>query len=499
MTARLPPPKIRLVALGPFDRIVGAIVLILAVVIILLLWRSNAVGLRVVEYSWQGQQIGTQDRVLSFQLNQPLISVQAPPVLTIEPPLAGQLSGQGRHWFYTLSELPRYGTNYQVTLESSATLSAAPRLNGLVTLLNTHNRALVYIGISPEEQGRLILLDITNPQKPQKLILTPKDLRVREFQIYPQGDRILFAAYDPNQRRPSLQLFTVTTGLRYQAQGSAVSPGKMERLLEDDNYDNFSLALARNGQMLVWQRTHRDNAADSGLWAWPLGESPRPLGLRSEDFILSADGQWLALAQEGGVSLFPLVTGLGSTQFLAGYDRPLAFLNAQNQLLLSQPQGGNRHALVLLSFPTGPDPTPLSPQVVVQDNYPVLDCQFEPRQQEILYCLKQDFVQREQNQPQEEPFLAIVNQQTQSMHPLLALPNYPDVSISVAPDGQALLFDQVATVPPSRSSDLLTPSGQAITDGRIWLLAIPSDLSPALTNEVLPQELAVGLAPQWLP
>jgi len=499
MTVRFPPPKIRLASLRPFDRIVGAIALMLAVIIVLLLWRANSVGLRVVEYSWQGQQIGTQDRVLSFQLNQPLISAQAPPVLTIEPPLAGQLSGQGRHWFYTLSELPRYGTSYQVTLEFSSPQTVGPQLNRLVTLLNTHNRALVYIGIGPEEQGRLILLDITNPQKPQKLILTPKDLRVREFQIYPQGDRILFTAYDPNQRRPSLQVFTVTTGLRYQAQEPSILPGKMEHLLEDDNYDNFSLTLARNGQMLIWQRTDRDNTADSGLWAWPLGESPRPLGLRSDDFILSADGQWLALAQEGGVTLLPLVQGLGSTQFLAGYDRPLAFLSTKNEVLLSQPQADNRYKLILLPFIADPEAESASPQVVVQANYPVLDCQFEPRRSDILYCLKQDFVEQNNGQSQEEPFLAIVDQQTQAIRPLLALPNYPDVSMSVAPDGLALLFDQLATVPPSRSSDLITPSGQGITDGRIWLLAIPDDLSPGLANEILPQELAVGFAPQWLP
>ncbi|BFM39589.1 hypothetical protein [Synechocystis sp. LKSZ1] len=499
MTARFHPPKAMLAVLGPFDRIVGVTALVLAVVLVLLLWRTNSVELRVVKYSWQGQQIGTQDRVLSFHLNQPLVSEQSASVFKIEPPLAGQLSGQGRHWFYTLSELPRYGTSYQVTLEASSAQAKIPQLSSLVTLLNTHNRALVYIGISPEEQGRLILLDITNPQKPQKLILTPKDLRVREFQIYPQGDRILFTAYDPNQRRPSLQVFTVTTGIHYQTQDASVLPGKIERILEDDNYDNFSLALARHGKMLVWQRTNRDNIADSSLWAWPLGESPRPLGLRSDDFILSADGQWLALAQEGGVSLFPLVQGLGDTQFLAGYSHPLAFLNAKNEVLLSQLQADNRYRLMLLPFTANSKAAPAPPHIVVQAKYPVLDCQFEPRQSNILYCLKQDFVQRDNGQPQEEPFLAIVNQQTQSLRPLLALPNYPDVSMSVAPDGLALLFDQVATVAPSRNSDLLTPSGQAITDGRIWLLALPDNISTGLPNEILPQELAVGFAPQWMP
>lgn len=499
MTERFPAPKAMLALLGSFDRIVGVIAMLLALVIMLLLWRSNAVGLRVVEYSWQGAQIGATDRILSFRLNQPLTPEQGAPSLKIDPPLTGQLSGQGRHWFYTLSEFPRYGTTYQVTLESSPTASRAPQLNTLVTLLNTHNRALVYIGIGPEEQGRLILLDMTNPQTPQKLILTPKDLRVREFQIYPQGDRILFTAYDPNQRHPALQLFTVTTGIRYQAKGPSAQPGKIDRLLEGDNYDNFSLTLARNGQMLVWQRTNRDNSADAGLWAWPLGESPRPLGLRAEHFILSETGSWLALAQDGGVSLISLVPGLGSNQFFEGYGHPLAFLRDKNDLLLSQPQAGNRHQLVLLPFSANPEPPSAFAQVLAETEYPLLDCQFEPRQSEILYCLKQDFVQRRDGQLQEEPFLAVVNQRSQSIRPLLSLPNYPDVSMNVAPDGLALLFDQVATMTPTKSSELLTPSGQAISDGRVWLLALPDDLRTDLSSELLPQELAVGFSPQWMP
>ncbi len=502
MTARFRPAKGLTSALGPFDRVGLVLMLILAVLTALLYVRGNPPRLRVTDYSWQNSKIGAQDRVLRLSFNQPLRNqgiVQKS--LTIDPPLQGQWSGQGRHFFYTLSELPRYGTNYQVKLEVDPAQVAGKKFDDFVTLLSTHDRAFVYIGVGGEERGRLILFNITNPQKPSKTILTPKDLLVQQFQIYPQGDRLIFLAYDPNQRNPSLQVFSVTTGVKQNASQQEAIPGKIERLLSDANYDNLQLTLASNGQTLVWRRVNRQNKADSGLWVWPEGENPRPLGVNSQNFSLSAQGRWLAfstgsamaIAEQWGVSVMPLEPKAGAFQFFAGYGQPLAFSPDETELMVSQPQTNYQTNLLTLSLKDG------APQASLPLKNPLLDCQIQPRQIQTLYCLQKDVVQREDGNAYEEPFLSVLDRNRQESRPLLTLPNYPDVKMSVAPDGLAILFDQVGTAPASSDHDLFTPSQQSITDGRVWLLELPDRLEEIATSEVIPQELAVGFAPQWMP
>jgi hypothetical protein len=85
------------------------------------------------------------------------------------------------------------------------------------------------------------------------------------------------------------------------------------------------------------------------------------------------------------------------------------------------------------------------------------------------------------------------------MIPLLALPNYRDVQMSMSPDGVALLFDQLVTIPFGVGNDLVTGEGSSIADGRLWLLPLPDQFSPNSTPKILPQELNAGFKPRWLP
>jgi hypothetical protein len=132
---------------------------------------------------------------------------------------------------------------------------------------------------------------------------------------------------------------------------------------------------------------------------------------------------------------------------------------------------------------------------VLRNMYPILDCQFEPRQEKVLYCLRTDVVKREDGNYHEEPFLSVVQLDTWQDQPLLALPNYRDVQMSMSPDGTFLLFDQVATTAPMSSRDLLTPSNQAIADARVWMLPLPD----AKTQSAMPKELTPGFLPKWMP
>ncbi len=492
MMQRFSPSTGLLKKLSLFDRTVGAIAIILLGLIAVVLLRGNQSPLTVVQYSWRNTNIGAQTQGLTMTFNHPVNQGTIEQGLSIDPPLLGKTSWQGRRWFYTLEEIPRYGTNYQLTLPLPAMVKGGTNQT-FTSVITSRARALVYIGVSNEERGRLILYDITNPQQPQKIILTPRDLTVRQFQIYPQGDRLIFTATDPTRRNAQQNLFTVTTGINNLNTQTKILPGKIERLLENQDYDNQRVALARNGQMLVLGRQNAQNPADAGLWVLPQGESPRPLGLNAEQFIVGPNGDFLAVGQEGGVGLIPLNTEAGASQFLRGMDKALDFSPNGNELLLTQQNEDLSYSLLIYDLKNR------TQREILRGAYPLLTCRFDPRSQSTAYCLKEDFVQREGEAVQSEPYLAVINLSNGQTLPLLALPNYPEVDLTIAPDGLALLFDQVATATPVSPNDLLTSSKMSIVDGRVWLLPLPSNPNQETEADPDPQELTPGYAPQWMP
>jgi dipeptidyl aminopeptidase/acylaminoacyl peptidase len=352
---------------------------------------------------------------------------------------------------------------------------------------------LVYIGVSEEERGRLILYDITNPQQPQKIILTPKDLTVRQFQIYPQGDRLIFTATDPSRRNAQQNLFTVTTGINNLNTQNKVLPGKLERILENQDYDNQTIALARDGQMLVLARQNAQNPADAGLWVMPQGESPRPLGIKADEFVVAPNGGLLAVGQEGGVGLIPLNSEAGPSQFLSGLGKALDFSPKGDELLLTQQNQDSSYSLVIYDLKNR------TQREILRGPYPLLTCRFDPRSPTTAYCLQADFVQRQGETPQPEPYLAVIDLTSGQTRPLISLPNYPEVDLTIAPDGLALLFDQVATATPLSPNDLLTNSKMSIVDGQVWLLPLPGNPNQQEEADPNPQELTSGFAPQWMP
>jgi hypothetical protein len=130
---------------------------------------------------------------------------------------------------------------------------------------------------------------------------------------------------------------------------------------------------------------------------------------------------------------------------------------------------------------------------------PILDCQFEPREQKNIYCIKIEVELGENGQYVQEPFLSVINLKTGQDIPLLALPNYKEVKMSMSPDGVALIFDQVATTTPSKKQTLLTAPGKAIADGLLWLLPLPEIGESRIVPQLSPQELDPGFKPQWVP
>lgn len=480
--------------LSRFDGAVLGTLLTLLLLIAVVWFGGDRAAFRVDYFSWVGQSVGANDRYFSLRFNHRPEPTTVAQNLLLDPPLPGQISWRGKTLFYTLKAPAIYGTNYQIKLENAQRSHDRQVITPFVRLFSTRDRILAYIGLEGEERGRLILKDITNPNQPKKTILTPRDLVINQFEIYPDGRKILFSAFDPanapgyNQQ----QLFAVSTGLN-QAKEPA---GRIDPVLTAKDYQNQAFKLSADGSTIVVLRTNRKNPAESGLWVMtrPITSpsAPRPLGIPGGEFLVAPDGSRAIVSQQGGVGIVPLTAEAGSFQFLAGFEKGLGFTPDGQGLLLVKNNFDASRSLILLQ-PNG------SEQVLFQTVAPIIDCVVEPRDPQWLYCLKVNLKPQETGLNPAEPYLSAVNLAKNTELPLLALPNYQNVHLSMSPDGVALLFDQVITAPPTTSNNLTNPNNQAILDGRVWLLPLPNLEASQDRLKILPQELNPGFNPKWLP
>jgi hypothetical protein len=240
------------------------------------------------------------------------------------------------------------------------------------------------------------------------------------------------------------------------------------------------------------QRINHGNPGDASLWVISDDGQSRPLGIQGDNFLLSPEGKKAVVSQTGGVAVIPLDVQGGKPQFLHTYEKILAFSRDGGQKLMVKSEPDNQRSLFLLNDRG-------ESRLLLRTANPIISCEFEPRQEKTLYCLKSDLVMGSDGKVKEEPFLGIIELETGKMIPLLALPNYRDVQMSMSPDGVALLFDQLATIPFGVGNDLVTGEGSSIADGRLWLLPLPDQFSPNSIPKILPQELNAGFKPRWLP
>lgn len=489
----------RLKRLQSFDWVVLICIISLAVAIAFVGWRGDQTSFQVTYFSWEGKQIGVKDRYFTLSFNRPVNHKTVEENLVTSPPLPGKISWAGEKLVYTLTELPIYGSKYEIQLQDATPSYTNQPIEPFISVINTHDRAFVYIGIEGQERGRLILCNIIQSNQSttqlKKVILTPADLVVTNFEIYPQGDKILFSAFDPSQGNEGInqqQLYTVTTGLNFQVAGEGEPIGRIKRILNVKDYKNSQFDLSDNGTTIVVQRENYRNPGDAGLWVIPEKGKPRPLGIQANEFILAPDGQTLAVSQDQGVAIVPLNPQSGSPQFFQGYEKVVGFSkDGTDKLLVKNNPDFTRSLFLVNQEGKG--------QQLFQTNNPIIGCQFEPRQEQTLYCLKIDLVEQEQGKYREEPFLSIFELKTGKEIPFLALPNYRDVQMSMSPDGVALLFDQLVTTPLNLKNNLVTKGGQGIADGRLWLLPLPEEVTEENLLKILPEELNPGFMPHWLP
>jgi hypothetical protein len=126
----------------------------------------------------------------------------------------------------------------------------------------------------------------------------------------------------------------------------------------------------------------------------------------------------------------------------------------------------------------------------------ILSCEFG-RNNSQLYCL---ITQLAPGQAYiERPYFVQIDVQSGKVFPLLKLQDAREIQVSLAPDGLALLFDQVVINPDaSAASRLNTQSGEAIANSQLWMLLPPLQPEQGQKGELKALSL-MGFHPLWAP
>jgi hypothetical protein len=430
-------------SLQRLDLIAIPVILCLGVIISILLILDNPNFPQVVNFSWENKQIGIQDNSFTLDFNRLMDQETVEKNIDIEPPLSGNFSWQGRQLTYTLTENPIYGKEYTLRLNSAKELDLSGKgkeIEPFTKKFHSRDLILAYIGLEDgnlpqgdikEEKGKLIFYNATQNTTE---ILTPQDLWVVNFAVYPQGDKVVVSAFDPTEGFNQQKLYTVTTGLNFQDKNSLNPLGKIRPLLDNQDYENIKFKLSKNGKTLIVERKNRVNPKDHSLWMIFEDQPPKPLGILGKDFEISPDGNTLALSLPEGISFQPLNSG-GKDGFYSGYSQFLAFSADGSQSLMEKVNPNYTRSLMLI------DKEGKEKELAVSLT-PLIDCQFEPRKGEIIYCAKTDILQKDGIYT-ERPILAMMKISELKFIPLISLPNDPNFTMSFSADGLFLVFDQV--------------------------------------------------------
>ena len=507
----------------PLDRAALITMALLSVAIVSMLLFSSRALPRVRTFSWQDKAVSANDIAFLMEFTQPVDSQSVEKNLTIDPPLPGKFSWVGRKMAYTLAVPAPYGEKYEISLPTARVINNEEKLEAFETAFKTRDRIFAYIGVEGEERGRLVMYNTTNQEK---TILTDDASRVMNFKPYPERDRILYSATSDSQEPNSFpELYTVSTGLpatskpprwQFWRSGEPLPAGTTQKLLDNQTYQNLKFDLSLDGKVIVIQRVNRDKVSDAGPWVIADGKAPQKLETApSGDFKIAPDSLSLLLQQGKGTAIISLddtsTDGLAerSTNRKEQADELLGFLPDYG-LALDVASDGSAAALVNFNQD---DPEKQFTQSLFwvsnrgeekelyQTEGGVISAQFSD-DNKILYGLFSRPFSGEEYQL--IPYLSAINVETGEVRELLEMPPQPDITVSLSPDGWAILFDE-ALASDSNAESPAENSKEAADrpTHRLWLLPLFNTLEERLSGEpiALPAtELEIfGKHPEWLP
>lgn len=491
----------------PLDRIALGMIAFLGLIIAAMLLLGSQALPQVRTFSWQDKPVSADDVAFLMTFTQPVDPQSVEKNLQIEPALAGKFSWAGRRMAYTLTVPAPYGEAFKVALPTANALSGQAGFKPFATEFQTRDYIFAYIGAEAEEAGRLILFNLT---RKEKTLLTPEGETVLDFRPYPARDRLLYSAVNRAAEEGNTpQIYSVSTGLaerasapRWQFWQHQKTPdaGTVELILDNKNYQNLKFDLSANGEVIVVQRISQANPADFGPWVIMNNEPPRKLKTEpGGDFKIAPDSLSLLLQQGEGTAVIALEPDLSAAQadqlldFLPEYGLTLDIASDGSAAALvnfNQNDPDKRFTQSLFWVSNKGEEKPL-----LQTDGAILSAQFNEKN-EILYCLVNKLLPGETYQV--VPYLTAVNVKTGKERKLLEMPPQPEITVSLSPDGLAVLFDEALVSDPQAVGKKF-----AGATSRLWLLPLFGTLEERLSGDpvaLAPTELDIaGRHPTWLP
>ncbi len=462
---------------------------------------------KLTDFSWEGKKISAQDKAFVLTFDRPMDKKSVEDNLLIEPPLPGKISWAGRRLVYTLNFPISYGQNYRLSLKNARekfrnSIHDGNEIEPFVAEFSGRDRAFAYIDSEGENLGKLV---IYNDTKQNQTILSPDNLAVVDFKFSANGEYIIFSATEKTkgiEGLTELDLYRVTTGLSHN--GQLRVPGEIELILDHQDYQNNQFDVAGdNGEIVVVQRVNRNNPADFDLWLINGKNPPKPLNQQGGDFLITPDGKAVAVAQGEGIAIVPLDEKQQDSKafdFLAKYGRVLAFSkNGRGAAMVNFNKDNEELRYTKSLFYINNQGLE---KELINLNGSILDCDFNPSGNQ-LYCLLTKVLETDKEFI-EEPYFVLIEIESGKVIPLVFLPTYQDLKLSLASDGFGILFNQIIPTEESsneeqsnnQESQSNTELNQPLVRSKLWLLKLPSLQSPKPELEELP---IAGLDPKWSP
>ncbi len=476
----------KLKILKPLDRVALLSILFLTVLIGLLLWGGDHTHPRVREFSWKNQQVGINDVAFVLTFNRPMNWESVAANLSIQPPLPGKLSWSGRRLAYTLTEPVPYGQTFKLELDQAVAAQAGQAQPSIMQpfrhQFHSRDLAFAYLGIAGSENGRLALKNLT--QKTQQ-VLTPPNLTVLNFKVNSSHDRILFMAIDrtdPKQTIFEAKLYAT----------SLKQPGKPQLLLDNAAAQILKFDVTPNGETTVVQRYGRKENRTISLSILADDGSVREVINNNVDgdFVITPDGQTVAVSQNQGVGIVPLgpdVT-LPTDKFLPHFHHALGFARDGTAALMVKENTDATQSLFWV-------PNQGDEQNLLTTTGYLFDAQLDPISQTV-YCLYSEF--NPDADFRSDLQLSAISLKTGHQQEMKTFPGQATGHLSLAPDYSGLLYEELSVTDQPHSSVVKNVVGQTITESKLWLLPLTAEAKspkPMIKFRIV----ASGLQPAWIP
>ena len=486
----------------PLDRSAIGFVVLLSVAIAVLLWVGDRTAPQVRDFSWQGQKIDATNISFTLVFNRPMNRESVEQNLKFEPPLAGKISWSSRRMSYTPLSPATYGKSYTVKLENAYDRFANESgkkiaIEPFTGNFKTPNPYFAYVGSQGEEKGRLVLYNVLQKEK---RVLTPPNLTVLDFRIYPDRQKILFGAIEAaGQSLLDQKLYVVTTGIDREDLSSSSSP-EIKPILGSDDYQNFKFDLSPDGKNILVQRLSRQQVGRYGLWLIKDNQPARALENQpGGDFMFTPDSASVAIAQGEGVAILPLESQAPPLDFLPRFGTVLNFGRSGTQAATIKFNKDYTRSLYLVTNQG-------VQKELTKINGSILGAQFDP-QEKNLYCLLTDVEQDStKNIFREKPYLAAINLESTQLKRILELPTQREIQFSIAPDGQAIILNSAIPNNSDSASSQAPPEDSAKASRGSQMPQIPTQLivlpinNANSNNPPQPEVLSIfGRFPRWFP